>query len=475
MIPVRANARPAVRARPATAGHQDALDGVRAAAAAAVLITHVGGMTGFVLTGTPASWVVSRGNVGVPVFFVLSGLLLYRPWAAAALAGTPGSPLGGYLLRRALRILPAYWAVVAIALPVLSPGPARHAGPWVQYLLLTQNYDSRPWWTGTGAPGLAQDWSLAVEVSFYLVLPLLGSALTWFACRGGTAGPASLSRRARRLLAGLAVLGLSSPGWAVLAYYPRPEPWFSATLPPMMIWFAAGMALAVVSAWAAAEPPPGGPAAQFCRAVSSSAGMCALIAVAAFAIACTPVAGPEFISVLSLWSTEIRLLLFTVVALALVAPVALAAPVARAARAAQTAGPGRPGPPGEHPGRAVGRRNADAPRAEQPGAALPRPDLLRHLSLAAAHRHVPLLRGAPQAAVRGRLLHHTTGRGHLRGHRRAHRRRRHRELLPDRTTGPQAGRADAVAGPEPRTGGGPEPRASLRAPAGSTPRPAARG
>ena len=472
MIPVRADARPAGRARPATVGHQDALDGVRAAAAAAVLITHVGGMTGFVLTGTPASWVVSRGNVGVPVFFVLSGLLLYRPWAAAALAGTPGRPVGGYLLRRALRILPAYWAVVAIALPVLSPGPARHAGPWIQYLLLIQNYDSRPWWTGTGAPGLAQDWSLAVEVSFYLVLPLLAAALTWFACRGGTAGPASLRRRARRLLAGLAVLGLSSPGWAVLAYYPRPEPWFSATLPPMMIWFAAGMALAVVSAWAAAEPPPGGPAALFCRAVSSSAGMCGMIAAAAFAIACTPVAGPEFISVLSLWSTEVRLLLFTVVAVALVAPVALAAP---AALAAQPARPGRPGPPGVHPGRArAAGRDAAAPRAGQPGAALPRPDLLRHLCLAAAHRYGLLLRGAPQAAAPGRRLHHSAGRGHPGGHRRAHRRRRHGELLPDRTTGSQAGRAGAVACPEPRTASGPS-RASLRARAGSPPRSAARG
>ena len=90
-----------------------------------------------------------------------------------------------YLRRRALRILPAYWAVVLIALPVLNPGAARHAWPWIQYLLLIQNYDSHPWWSGTGATGLAQAWSLVVEASFYLVLPLLAAALTWFACRGG--------------------------------------------------------------------------------------------------------------------------------------------------------------------------------------------------------------------------------------------------------------------------------------------------
>ena len=172
MTLLRASARPAGRQTASSAGHQDALDGLRALAAVAVIVTHVGGLTGYVLTGTPASWVVSRGNIGVPIFFVLSGLLLYRPWAAAALAGQPPGRLRSYLGRRALRILPAYWVVVLVALPVLSPGPARHAWPWVQYLFLVQNYDPHPWWAGTGAAGLAQDWSLVVEVSFYLVLPV---------------------------------------------------------------------------------------------------------------------------------------------------------------------------------------------------------------------------------------------------------------------------------------------------------------
>ena len=99
-----------------------------------------------------------------------------------------GLPLGSYLGRRALRILPAYWLVVLVALPVLNPGPARHAWPWVQYLLLVQNYDPHPWWAGTGAAGLAQDWSLVVEVSFYLVLPVLAALLAWYAGRAGWVG-----------------------------------------------------------------------------------------------------------------------------------------------------------------------------------------------------------------------------------------------------------------------------------------------
>jgi peptidoglycan/LPS O-acetylase OafA/YrhL len=313
---------PAVR--PAVPAHHGALDGIRAAAALAVLLTHVGGLTGYSTTGTPVSWVLSRGDVGVPIFFTLSGLLLYRKWAAAALTGDRAGRVAVYLRRRALRILPAYWAVVLIALPVLNPGPAQHVWSWLQYLLLLQNYDPHPWWTGSGATGLAQAWSLVVEVSFYLVLPLLAAALTWFACRGGQpgGGAAGVSRRARRLLACIAVLAASSAGWVVLVYYPYPNLRFEGTLPPLMIWFCTGMAIAVAQAWAAAEPVSGGPASRACRSVAASAGMCGLIAACAFAIACTPLTGPEFLGVPGLWETEFKTALYALIACAIVAPVA---------------------------------------------------------------------------------------------------------------------------------------------------------
>jgi peptidoglycan/LPS O-acetylase OafA/YrhL len=326
LIPARADERPAPAAPRALPRHQDALDGLRAVAAAAVLLTHVGGLTGYVFTGTPVSWVISRGDVGVPVFFALSGLLLYRPWATAVLTGQPATRVLPYLRRRALRILPAYWAVVLIALPVLNPSAARHAWAWIQYLLLGQNYDPHPWWTGTGATGLSQMWSLVVEVSFYLVLPLLAAALAWLVLsRRTTAAPASqadIASRARRMLTALAILAVSSFGFTVLAYYPRPELWFAGTLPPLLIWFAAGMAIAVGSAWAAAEPEASGPASRFCRSVADSAGMCWLIAGCAFAIACTPLTGPEFGGVPSLWSTEFKTALYAIIAIAVVAPLA---------------------------------------------------------------------------------------------------------------------------------------------------------
>ena len=309
---------------PATSGRNPALDGVRVLAALAVLLTHVGGQTGFAFTGTPASWVVSRGDVGVPVFFVLSGLLLYRPWARSVL--TVGKPpaTGPYFVRRALRILPAYWAVVIVALCTLNSPHIGSVSTWLQYLLLVQNYNLHPWWYGTGADGLAQMWSLVVEVSFYLILPVLAAALAWWAARGagGLTGTDEVSRRAWRLVAGIGVIGLSCYGFTVLAFYPSLQLWLGETLPRLLTWFAGGMLLAVVSEWAQADSAGAGPAARFCRTIAGSAEACWLIAAIAFVIACTPLAGPETLAIPTLWNTELKNALYTLIGTVLVAPVA---------------------------------------------------------------------------------------------------------------------------------------------------------
>lgn len=302
---------------PAITGHQPALDGLRVIAALAVLVVHVGGETGFQFNGSPASWVVSRGDVGVPIFFVLSGLLLYRPWARAMLQGKPAPETRSFLWRRALRILPAYWAVVIIALPTLNAAHATSPVTWAQYLGLIQIYDPRPWWPGTGAQGLAQMWSLAVEVSFYALLPLIASGLAAWARRGD-----GVDASARRLLGGLAALSLASYGFTVLEYYPSGQFWLGDTLPRLMTWFAPGMALAVVSVWCHTDSPGAARARRFCRTVAFSGGTCWLIAIMAFTIACTPIGGPETLSVQGLWETEIKTGLYAIVAIALVAPAA---------------------------------------------------------------------------------------------------------------------------------------------------------
>jgi peptidoglycan/LPS O-acetylase OafA/YrhL len=299
--------------------HQNALDGLRVIAALAVLAANVGGATGLAFTGSPLSWIATRGDVGVPVFFALSGYLLYRPWASAVL-GQSGQPeVRRYVLRRILRIVPAYWIVVAIALIFWSQAHVRAAWTWVQYLFLLQNYDAHPWWSGTGAAALGQMWSLVVDVSFYAALPLLAAALTWTA----SLGKADLGRRARRLLAGIAVLGISSYGFLAVAYRRGSgSPWFAATLPSLLTWFAVGMALAVLSVWAHAEPGDSGPVRTWARTVAMSATPLLLIAALLFVISCTPVAGPEAFAIPGLWGAEIKAALYTLIAAAVIAPAA---------------------------------------------------------------------------------------------------------------------------------------------------------
>jgi len=333
-------ARPYGGARP---GHQNALDGLRAVAALAVLAFHVGGQTGITFRGTLGGRLGSRADVAVAIFFVLSGLLLYRPWARATLAGGDGPSTRGYFWRRALRILPLYWVLVAVALIVYSSGHTSSTATWLRWLTLTQIYDLTPWWELPGPHGLAHVWSLSTEVAFYLLLPLLAAALAAYArfgerhrtrrrgaAAGGDAasgggdaagGAGDVTRRGRRLLIGLGLLSLISPvfnGWVILTHQNfQMYLW----LPRSLWWFTAGMAIAVLREWARLEP---GRVRTFCRTLAVSPGTAWLIAVGAYAVACTDAGGPVIPSSLRIpiWENEARLALYLVVAACLVAPAA---------------------------------------------------------------------------------------------------------------------------------------------------------
>ena len=179
-----------------------ALDGLRAQAVLLVVATHVGFQTGQTFSG-PLGAVLARGDAGVALFFLLSGFLLYAPHARAHLDGPPPPPVRRYLRHRALRVLPAYWVLVAVVLLTLARDEAAPGEVAVQLLLL-QVY----------APdhllvALTHTWSLAVEASYYLVLPLLAAAL---APRRAT----TPERQVRRELLVLAALAALAVVWVVL-------------------------------------------------------------------------------------------------------------------------------------------------------------------------------------------------------------------------------------------------------------------
>ncbi|MFC7327604.1 acyltransferase family protein [Marinactinospora rubrisoli] len=312
---------PAPAGLPQAHGRLTALEGVRALAALMVLVFHVAMETGAALApGVPGA-LLARGEMGVPLFFALSGFLLYRPWASAALDGVRGPRARGYLWRRALRVLPAYWIVAVTAMLLWSRDRIASVPAWAEVLTLTFVYDPGPWWVGTGPPGLGQMWSLCVEAAFYLALPVLAALLARHAARSAPAD--GVGGRARRLLAGLAALA----GLAVLAtllqFYPEPRPQLHAWLPRTLGMFAVGMALAVLAEWARREPGPDGPVRRLCRTLPRSATLCWLTAGACYLVAATPATGPRFVGVDGFWVALVDMATSMLFAFFVIAPAAL--------------------------------------------------------------------------------------------------------------------------------------------------------
>jgi peptidoglycan/LPS O-acetylase OafA/YrhL len=131
----------------------------------------LGGGHGY-LTGSlvsPLHAFVTAGHSGVTLFFVLSAFLLSRPFLARTRSGAP-MHLRDFYARRALRILPAYAAAIllSVALRFGTPGIAVD-GFGALFFLNSFSGLVEPLF-----PYSAVWWSLATEVQFYLVLPLLG-------------------------------------------------------------------------------------------------------------------------------------------------------------------------------------------------------------------------------------------------------------------------------------------------------------
>jgi peptidoglycan/LPS O-acetylase OafA/YrhL len=235
------------------------VDSIRAIAALSVLVTHcafLAGANAFAFYGS----YTARLDVGVTIFFVISGFLLYRPFVAARIDGRPGPRVRDYARRRTLRIFPAYW----LALTVLAIWPGLvgvfSGHGWAYYLLL-QNYF--PTWI---FGGIGATWSLSIELGFYIFLPLLA----WGALRTLPSG--TRSQRVRSEIVMLAILGTGS---VVVRGLTTDTRW-NVTLPGNFDWFALGMLVAVASAALAGRPEPA--SVRLLRRFPSAAWALALVA-----------------------------------------------------------------------------------------------------------------------------------------------------------------------------------------------------
>jgi peptidoglycan/LPS O-acetylase OafA/YrhL len=301
-----------VTATPTTAIRRfPALDGLRAVAVLAVVVTHVAFQTGRYERGFGHS-ALARLDVGVAIFFVISGFLLVQPWFRAAALGGPRPSLRVYTVRRVARIMPAYVAAVVLALLTLPENAGSAAGVWVRQLLLLQNYGA-----GNLKEGLTHTWSLSTEVAFYALLPVLGVGVLWL-CRGRW--------RPRAVAAALAVLAAVPVGWYLFLHQSGEDRWATGGLwlPGYLGWFAAGMALALVRVHVDLGRAPAASAWIRIDALGRHPFTWWALAVAAFLVAASPVAGPRVLESLTSWEAVTKSSLYLVVATAVVAPAVLA-------------------------------------------------------------------------------------------------------------------------------------------------------
>jgi acetyltransferase len=287
-----------------------ALDGIRALAAFAVVLTHIGFITGRSLRADLVGPLLSRGDCGVTIFFLLSGFLLYRPFALRAMGLAPRPRVRQFLWRRALRIFPALWLTVVVTLALITTYRVR-ASDYLQYLLLIQTYDNHDY-----DPNLTQLWTLAVEIAFYALIPILAA----LAARGRRTPDAAL----RRQFTMLAVLGIAALVFNIAEnhtslIHSQALLW----LPAYLDWFALGMALAVLTC-----VPPScqalGPARRVLGEWARSPGTCMLVAAVLYLISTLPLGIPRTLAPATFTQWTAQHYLYAGVAFFLLLPFVLA-------------------------------------------------------------------------------------------------------------------------------------------------------
>jgi peptidoglycan/LPS O-acetylase OafA/YrhL len=158
------------------AGHLGGLDGLRAIAALSVFGVHFNQMVELKTSIGPfdlARW-LANGNTGVALFFVLSGFLLSLPFWRQGRAWGSRIDVKSYIFHRLIRVLPAYYLCLFGLLAImLAKGRVPDLNNLLSHVVFLYNINDRNI-LSLNAPF----WSLALEMQFYLLLPLLMLALT---------------------------------------------------------------------------------------------------------------------------------------------------------------------------------------------------------------------------------------------------------------------------------------------------------
>ena len=181
------------------------LDGLRFIAILSVFLYH---LAGDVLRHSPSAplpdsflfRLTQQLNVGVSLFFCISGMILALPFARHYLQGAPPVPIKKYLLRRVTRLEPPYLFALLLFFLLKLAGSRGELAQMLPHLWASMGYLHNLIYRSPSTIDFVA-WSLEVEIQFYLLAPLLAMV---FAIR------AAWLRRAIILLAAVFAAGLNA-------------------------------------------------------------------------------------------------------------------------------------------------------------------------------------------------------------------------------------------------------------------------
>ncbi len=214
-----------------------ALDSLRGFSTILIVVYHTSFVSGYTVAHADSVGAyIDRLNIGVAIFFALSGFLIFRPFAHSLIHGSPLPKTRNYYLKRAARILPGYWLALFV-LAGLDALTIVNTSGFIRNIFIVHSFTEHNVFTG-----IRQAWTLAIEMSFYVVVPAFAYVFVRQTKRRD--GPVSVAT----LLKALSALFLGA--YAFRLFIHQIDFWFLDTahiwLPSHMDTLALGMGLAVL-------------------------------------------------------------------------------------------------------------------------------------------------------------------------------------------------------------------------------------